>query len=43
MCEGLIASVPFFEDAEDGFITSLVTVLRPQVPLLLTAHASTKV
>lgn len=30
-CGDLIASVPFFEDAEEGFTTSLVTLLRPAV------------
>ena len=34
MCADLIANVPFFEDAEEGFVTSLVTLLRPQAPLL---------
>ncbi len=37
-CAELIASVPFFEDAEEGFVTSLVTLLHPQVSSL--AHAS---
>ncbi|EIE18161.1 camp-binding domain-like protein [Coccomyxa subellipsoidea C-169] len=32
-CGDLIASVPFFEDAEEGFTTSLVTLLRPAVYL----------
>ncbi|KAK9836780.1 hypothetical protein WJX74_007908 [Apatococcus lobatus] len=32
-CAELIASVPFFEDAEEGFVTSLVTLLHPQVHL----------
>ena len=30
-CGDLIASVPFFEDAEEGFTTSVVTLLRPAV------------
>ena len=30
-CGDLIASVPFFEDAEEGFTTSVVTLLRPTV------------
>ena len=30
-CGDLIASVPFFEDAEEGFTTSIVTLLRPTV------------
>ena len=37
-CKDLIASVPFFEDAEEGFTTSVVTLLRPAVsklPVLL--------
>ena len=33
-CGDLIASVPFFEDAEEGFTTSVVTLLRPAVFLL---------
>ena len=33
MCADIIANVPFFEDAEEGFTTSLVTCLRPQVCL----------
>ncbi|KAK9863077.1 hypothetical protein WJX84_002556 [Apatococcus fuscideae] len=32
-CAELVASVPFFEDAEEGFVTSLVTLLHPQVHL----------
>ncbi|CAK0741204.1 hypothetical protein CVIRNUC_001307 [Coccomyxa viridis] len=32
-CGDLIASVPFFEDAEEGFTTSVVTLLRPAVYL----------
>ena len=32
-CGDLIASVPFFEDAEEGFTTSVVTLLRPAVHL----------
>lgn len=32
-CAELIANVPFFEDAEEGFVTSLVTLLHPQVCL----------
>ena len=32
-CADIIASVPFFEDAEEGFTTSLVTCLTPQVSL----------
>lgn len=32
-CGDLIASVPFFEDAEEGFTTSVVTLLRPAVRL----------
>lgn len=34
-CGDLIASVPFFEDAEEGFTTSVVTLLRPAVRLTL--------
>lgn len=30
-CGDLIASVPFFENSEEGFTTSLVTLLRPAV------------
>ena len=30
-CADLIDSVPFFDEAEEGFITSLVTLLRPEV------------
>lgn len=30
-CADVIHSVPFFDDAEEGFIASLVTMLRPQV------------
>ena len=30
-CGDLVASVPFFEDAEEGFTTSIVTLLRPTV------------
>lgn len=30
-CGDLIANVPFFEDAEEGFTTSVVTLLRPTV------------
>ncbi len=30
-CGDLIANVPFFEDAEEGFTTSVVTLLRPAV------------
>ena len=30
-CGDLIASVPFFEDAEEGFTTSVITLLRPAV------------
>jgi hypothetical protein len=30
-CGDLVASVPFFEDAEEGFTTSVVTLLRPTV------------
>ena len=30
-CADVIQSVPFFDDAEDGFVASLVTMLRPQV------------
>lgn len=33
MCADIVASVPFFEDAEEGFTTSIVTCLRPQVSL----------
>ena len=33
MCADIIASVPFFEDAEEGFTTSLVTCLRLQICL----------
>ncbi len=33
-CGDLIASVPFFEDAEEGFTTSLITLLRPAVTFL---------
>jgi hypothetical protein len=32
-CGDLIASVPFFEDAEEGFTTSVVTLLHPVVSL----------
>ena len=32
-CADIISSVPFFEDAEAGFTTSLVTCLTPQVSL----------
>lgn len=32
-CGDLIANVPFFEDAEEGFTTSVVTLLRPVVSL----------
>ena len=32
-CADLIDSVPFFDEAEEGFITSLVTLLRPEVYL----------
>ena len=32
-CADIISSVPFFEDAEEGFTTSLVTCLTPQVCL----------
>lgn len=32
-CADIVSSVPFFEDAEDGFTTSLVTCLTPQVSL----------
>ena len=32
-CADIISSVPFFEDAEQGFTTSLVTCLSPQVSL----------
>lgn len=32
-CADIIRSVPFFEDAEAGFTTSLVTCLTPQVSL----------
>ncbi|CAL5223621.1 g6162 [Coccomyxa viridis] len=32
-CGDLIANVPFFEDAEEGFTTSVVTLLRPVVYL----------
>ena len=32
-CADIISSVPFFEDAEEGFTTSLVTCLTPQVSL----------
>ncbi|KAK9819773.1 hypothetical protein WJX72_002193 [[Myrmecia] bisecta] len=32
-CHDLITCVPFFEDAEEGFVTSLVTLLHPQVYL----------
>ncbi|KAK9806501.1 hypothetical protein WJX73_004260 [Symbiochloris irregularis] len=32
-CADVINSVPFFDDAEEGFIASLVTLLRPQVCL----------
>lgn len=32
-CADIISSVPFFEDAEAGFTTSLVTCLAPQVAL----------
>ena len=31
ICQDLVACVPFFEDAEPGFVTSLVTQLRPTV------------
>ena len=30
-CADVIHSVPFFDDAEEGFLASLVTLLRPQV------------
>ena len=30
-CADVIQSVPLFDDAEEGFIASLVTMLRPQV------------
>ena len=30
-CGDLIANVPFFQDAEEGFTTSVVTLLRPAV------------
>lgn len=33
MCADIVASVPFFEDAEEGFTTSVVTCLRHQVSL----------
>ena len=32
-CADIISSVPFFEDAEEGFTTSLVTCLKTQVSL----------
>ena len=46
-CADLINSVPFFLDAEPGFITSLVTHLTPEVRIhqcslarcLMFAHA----
>lgn len=32
-CADIVSSVPFFEDAEEGFTTSIVTCLRPQVSM----------
>eukprot|EP00899_Mesostigma_viride_P014121 jgi/Mesvir1/2270/Mv19312-RA.2 len=32
-CQDLLKTVPFFEDAEDGFLSSVVTLLRPLVVL----------
>lgn len=41
-CADVIHSVPFFDDAEEGFVASLVTMLRPQVgpapPLICLPH-----
>lgn len=31
MCADIVANVPFFEDAEPGFTTSIVTCLKAQV------------
>ena len=39
-CGDLIASVPFFEDAEEGFTTSVVTLLRPAVYLPVSTSPS---
>ena len=39
-CGDLIANVPFFEDAEEGFTTSVVTLLRPAVSAALLCLAS---
>ena len=33
LCQDIVASVPFFKDAEEGFTTSLVTLLRPQASI----------
>eukprot|EP00884_Botryococcus_braunii_P013800 jgi/Botrbrau1/22420/Bobra.0091s0023.2 len=33
LCKDLIAAVPFFDDAEPGFVTSIVTLLKPSVHL----------
>ena len=39
-CADVINSVPFFDDAEEGFVASLVTMLHPQVglPILVAMH-----
>ena len=42
-CAELIANVPFFEDAEEGFVTSLVTLLHPQVRQICVRHVSDEV